>query len=115
MEIKELLTKRRIEALADRYNSEAYLLHRSFSDIDKPIDMFVSHSSSDNEFVKKVNAFLYYNKGGINPYVDWQDLALPPETNATTAEILKKKIMNSRKVIYVVTNDSLKSVWVHGR
>lgn len=33
------------------------------------------------------------------------------ETDSRTAADLKKRISNARKVIYVVTNDSLKSVW----
>ena len=111
MERKAVLTKRKIEALAALYNLTDPVLKRVFSDSNKQIDVFVSHSSSDKEFVEKVNAFLYYSKGGIQPYVDWEDLSLPRETNVTTAVMLKKRIRNSKKVIYVVTNESLKSVW----
>lgn len=32
-------------------------------------------------------------------------------TNADTAKRLKDRIQRARKLIYVVTNDSLKSVW----
>ena len=52
-----------------------------------------------------------YAKGGVNGYVDWQDSKLQHPTDAQTAKRLKDRIRNSRKMIYVVTNDSLKSVW----
>lgn len=111
MERKVLLTKRKIEALAAIYELTGPVLTKVWSESSKRIDVFVSHSSSDKDFVRKVNAFLYYSKGGIHAYVDWQDLSLPRETNVTTAVMLKNRIKQSKKVIYVVTNESLKSVW----
>lgn len=111
MEAKALITKRKIEALAAQYSITDPVLRQVFSDNSRRIDVFISHSSSDNAFIDKVNAFLYYSKGGIQPYVDWQDLSLPHETNVTTAIMLKERIKRANKVIYVVTNESLKSVW----
>lgn len=111
MDTKALLTKRKIEALAAKYNITDPVLRQIYSVNNKQIDVFVSHSSSDKNFVEKVNAFLYYSKGGIQPYVDWLDLSLPRETNVTTAVILKERIQRASKVIYVVTTESLRSVW----
>ena len=103
MEAKELMTKRRIEKLASAYEQEGAVLMEMAS--------FVSHSSADKVFIRKVLLFLKYAKGGVHGYVDWQDPDLRHPTNAETAMRLKERIRRARKLIYVVTNDSLKSVW----
>lgn len=109
MEAKELMTKRKIEKLASEYESNK-LSTDNISENDN-YKVFISHSSKDNEFIRKVICFLIYAKGGIQSYVDWQDQLLQHKTNVDTAEVLKKRIKRARKIIFVVTNDSLKSVW----
>lgn len=111
MEPKELMTKRRIENLASEY--EKYKLPKTNINLDdrSKIDVFVSHSSADKKFITKVLLFLKFAKGGISGYVDWQDPAMQHPTNAETAVLLKDRIKRAEKIIYVVTNDSLKSVW----
>ena len=111
MEAKELMTKRRIEKLASAYEQERSVLMETASSGDVKYDVFVSHSSADKVFIKKVLLFLKYAKGGVHGYVDWQDPDLRHPTNAETAKHLKERIKRARKLIYVVTNDSLKSVW----
>lgn len=105
MDSKWLHTKRKIEALASQYPIEETLEDIEYSEV------FIAHSSSDKMFVKKVLAFLKNSKGGIGGYVDWRDASMPIVTNAETAIQLKARIENARKVIYVVTNESIKSVW----
>ena len=83
MEPKELMTKRKIEKLASEYEDYGEIIPRS--DLkDNKYDVFVSHSSSDNEFINKVLLFLRYAKGGISGYVDWQDPKLQHPTDAQT-------------------------------
>lgn len=110
MEAKELLTKRRIEKLAVENG-----YRDNMSDKDRPghgdYQVFISHSSHDVEFIKKLKFFLKNSKGVTNVYVDWQDPDMEHETDAQTAKDLKARIRKAKKVIYVVTNDSLKSVW----
>lgn len=107
MESKALLTKRRIEKLASEYEG----LGLPSSPKDGRFDVFVSHSTADKEFIKNVLLFLYHAKGGIQGYVDRQDSNMLHPTNAETAIALKERIRRAKKLIYVVTNDSLKSVW----
>lgn len=109
MEPKEILTKRRIEKLAVGYGNYEDVL--SDSPADGIFDVFVSHSSRDVDFIRKVLLFLKNGKGVNSVYVDWQDPDMKHETDAQTAVDLKKRITNARKVIYVVTSESLKSVW----
>lgn len=109
MEPKELLTKKKIEKLADEY-SESELARYNVPK-DGKYDVFISHSSRDFIFVRKLILFLQKSKGVENAYVDWLDPAMRHQTNAKTAADLKDRIRNARKVIYVVTTESLKSAW----
>ena len=47
----------------------------------------------------------------MHGYVDWQDPKLQHPTDAETAKRLKDRIKRARKLIFIVTNESLKSVW----
>ena len=109
MKSKELLTKKRIEKLADAYAGGE--LTRGDVPKDGQYDVFISHSSHDIEFVRKLILFLKNSKGVENAYVDWLDPAMEHETDAQTAADLKWRIKDARKVIYVVTTESLKSAW----
>lgn len=109
MEPQELLTKKRIEKLADAYAGGEL----TRGDVPKggKYDVFISHSSRDMEFVRKLILFLKNSKGVENAYVDWLDPAMGQVTDAQTAVVLKSRIKDTRKVIYVVTTESLKSAW----
>ena len=100
MESKKLLTKRRIETLALQHEISDSVLKSIYSKIieDNNPKVFISHSSLEKDFAKKVLCFLYYSNG-VSSYVDWQDPNLPSETNAETAEKLKKRIEKSKKII----------------
>ena len=109
MEPKNLLTKKRIEKLADKY--AVGVLTRGNVSKDGRYDVFISHSSHDMGFVRKLILFLRHSKGVENAYVDWLDPIMDHETDARTAEDLKDRISKAKKVIYVVTTESLKSSW----
>lgn len=111
MEPKELMTKRRIEKIASEYEKYGEVSPEIPLEDRNQIDVFVSHSSSDNEFIRKVLLLLRYAKGGVQGYVDWQDSKMQHPTDVETAKRLKDRIKRAKKLIYVVTNDSLKSVW----
>lgn len=111
MEAKELMTKRRIEKIASEYEQYGEVSPEIPLDDRNQIDVFVSHSSADNEFIRKVLLFLRYAKGGVQGYVDWQDPKIQHPADVETAKRLKNRIKRVKKLIYVVTNDSLKSVW----
>lgn len=110
MEPKELLTKRRIEKLAIENGYRDDMPDEDWSGRGD-YQVFISHSSQDVDFIKKVKFFLKHSKGVTDVYVDWQDPDMEHETDARTAAGLKDRIKNAKKVIYVVTTDSLKSVW----
>ena len=107
---RSIMTKRKIEKLASQYEYSERV-HGHFENSGEQFDVFVSHSSVDNEFAEKVLLFLKYAKGGIQGYVDWQDPQMQHPTDAESARRLKDRIRFARKMIFIVTNDSLKSVW----
>ena len=109
MDAQALLTKKRIEKLAVQYDRVE--LTRGDVPKDGIYDVFISHSSRDMEFVRKLILFLKHSKGVENAYVDWLDPAMEHVTDAQTAVDLKSRIKDARKVIYVVTTESLKSAW----
>lgn len=109
MEPQELLTKKRIEKLAGEY-AEGELTRGTLPKAGK-YDVFISHSSHDISFVRKLILFLKKSKGIENAYVDWLDPDMEHETDARTALDLKSRNKDASKVIYVVTTESLKSAW----
>lgn len=116
MESRLLLTKRKIESLALQYEitdpvEKQVFLQNLRNEHSNEYEVFLSHSSEDNDFIEKLLAFLKYAKGGIEGYVDWNDPQLPSRTNGQTAERLADRIKHARKFIFVATTQSLKSVW----
>lgn len=57
MEPKEILTKRKIEKLSEEFGYKGELVENKQTG-NKNYDVFVSHSSQDVEFIKKVLLFL---------------------------------------------------------
>lgn len=111
MENSAILTKRKIESIADQYGITDSLLKSIYLQNSNGTTVFLSHSSNDKDFIKKLVVFLKYGKGGVDAYVDWQDPSIPKETDVVTARRLKERITNASKFIFVATTNSLKSVW----
>lgn len=110
MEPKEILAKRKIEKLTAEHGYRGKLIEDMFPN-NNEYDVFVSHSNRDIVFIRKILFFLKNNKSVNSIYVDWLDPDMNHETDTRTATGLRERIKNSRKVIYVITSDSLKSVW----
>lgn len=73
-------------------------------------EVFLSHSSKDEEILPGVIKFL--EGFGVKVYIDKKDNALPKVTSPETAEILKQRIRESRKFIVLVTENSKDSRWI---
>lgn len=74
------------------------------------LDVFLSHSSLDNESLPKAIGFL--RKYGVNVYIDKTDKELPNKTSAQTGAKLKERIGECRKFIVFVTVNSKNSRWI---
>ena len=73
-------------------------------------NIFLSHSSKDNEFLPYVINILK-NHGG-NPYVDIGDDKLPNPPSVNTAKILKSNIEQMKRFVLFLTTNSKDSNWV---
>ena len=73
-------------------------------------NIFLSHSSKDNEFLPYVINILK-NHGG-NPYVDIGDSKLPNPPSVDTAKILKSNIEKAKRFVLFLTTNSKDSNWV---
>jgi hypothetical protein len=73
-------------------------------------NIFLSHSSRDNEFLPFIINVLK-NHGG-NPYVDIGDNKLPNPPSVDTAKILKSNIEKAKRFVLFLTTNSKDSNWV---
>ncbi len=79
----------------------------------KSYDVFISHSSRDSSIVKQVIKAL--NKQGLTCYCDWtsdNDFLKRNMVSDFTKEVLKKRMKQSEKLIFIKTEESVKSEWV---
>lgn len=85
----------------------------------KLYDLFISHSFEDNELVRKI--IKYLNKSNLNIYCDWlsdNDFLKRKYASAYTKMILKRRIEQSNKVLFIRTentndkNNNFYSEWV---
>lgn len=75
----------------------------------KEKSIFLCHSHQDKTIVEKV--ILLFNNIDVNIYVDWMDEAMPKVTNRETAEIIKTKIQNCNRFVFLATYFGLRSKW----
>jgi hypothetical protein len=71
--------------------------------------IFLSHSHVDAAQVE--NAVVFLRKMGVSVYVDWMDDSMPARTSGETARMLKDKIRQNDKFIFLATNNSINSKW----
>ena len=74
----------------------------------KTFGMFISHSYKDTNIVKQVISIL--NKKGISCYCDWMsdnDFLKRSLVSKYTEEVLKKRIEQSKAVLFIRTNNSM--------
>lgn len=77
-----------------------------------PFDVFLSHSFKDAEIVLGVKRI--FEKLGFTAYVDWiEDSQLDrTEVTSATAELLRKRMRQSKPLIYMHSNNSPGSRWM---
>jgi len=76
----------------------------------KHVSVYLSHADSDDELIVEIAVLLMAH--GENIYVDWKDRSMPKIRNAITAKRLKNKILENRKFILLVSNESVQSSWL---
>lgn len=71
---------------------------------------FLSHSSKDKEYLAGIIAFL--ESFGAKVYIDKDDQLLPKTTSRETAEGLKTRIKENRRLIILASTNSKTSRWI---
>jgi len=71
---------------------------------------FLSHSSKDHDLV--VGAIVVLEGHGAKVYIDEIDPEMPPYTSAQTANLLKTRILQSKKFVLLTSMNSKDSKWV---
>jgi len=71
--------------------------------------IFLSHSHRDKTIVDKV--LMLFSELETEVYIDWMDKNMPEYTNRTTASLIKTKIDNSNKFLFLATYNALRSKW----
>ena len=110
-----ILTKSKLSRIADSkagYTQKSVILNkaRSFSNKSSAkTSIFLSHSHHDSSYVENIVVLL--SKIGVDVYVDWMDDNMPKETSGKTAALLKQKIKENDKFIFLATNNSIDSKW----
>lgn len=89
-----------------------YRINNSKEQKIKNYDFFLSHSSSDFNSVQSLIKIL--NKSKYNVYCDWRndiDYLKRHLVGPETLNILEKRLQQSKELIFVISDNSLKSKW----
>lgn len=77
----------------------------------KTYDIFLSHSSNDNELIAGIKLIL--QDMGYSVYVDWNDPVLDPNhVTPQTASVLRKRMAQCRSLIYAFSENASNSKWM---
>lgn len=98
--------------MTTRYFSARTVLNEGrITDSTKQYDIFLSHSSKDEELIAGLKLIL--EDLGYTVYVDWNDRTLDPN-NVTpeTAKILRERMAQSKSLIYAFSENASNSKWM---
>lgn len=83
--------------------------HRESKSVAK-VKVFLSHSHHDKDHVQAARQFLEAH--GASIYVDWEDGEMPITTDADTAKLLKKRIIECSCFVLLASERIKASLWV---
>lgn len=109
---KELLAKVESEFVEKKSLAslnEAVELSSKRASISSEVTVFLSHKHSEKALVRQ--AVSLFKSVGVSVYVDWLDSTMPPVTNTTTANRLKRKIRGSDKFVLLASDEAIESKW----
>lgn len=70
---------------------------------------FLSHSHKDALLAKGLQ--LRLNRLGWDVYIDWEDTSMPDRPDATTADKIRRKIVQLDLFLFLATQNSMSSRW----
>ncbi|MBQ3844830.1 MAG: toll/interleukin-1 receptor domain-containing protein [Bacteroidales bacterium] len=95
-----------------RYFSATEALNEGrITDSSKLYDIFLSHSSKDEELIAGLKLLL--NDMGYSVYVDWNDEQLDPNhVTPETAAVLRERMKQCKSLIYAFSENASNSKWM---
>ena len=93
------------------FSAETVLNEGRISDSTKTYDIFLSHSSKDDELIAGLKLIL--EDLGYSVYVDWNDNQLNPD-NVTleTAKVLRERMSQCKSLLYAFSENAANSKWM---
>lgn len=110
---KRFAYERQIRQSNTRYFSATDIITegRQIGDSVMTYDIFLSHSSNDNELIAGLKLLL--QDMGYSIYVDWNDSVLNPNhVTPKTADVLRKRMAQCRSLIYAFSENASNSKWM---
>lgn len=110
---KRFADERQIRQSNTRYFSATDIITegRQIGDSVMTYDIFLSHSSNDNELIAGLKLLL--QDMGYSIYVGWNDSALNPNhVTPKTADVLRKRMAQCRSLIYAFSENASNSKWM---
>lgn len=110
-QIRDRFLKERFVRETRTFSAEDVLTEGRIIDSSKEYDIFLSHSSKDQELIAGLKLIL--NDLGFSVYVDWNDRQLDPNNvTAQTAKILRERMALCKSLIYAYTDNASNSRWM---
>jgi hypothetical protein len=107
----EYVTRDELRGYASEYSfSEQASVRKKASETGLTGATFLSHSSKDQELV--VGAIRVLRGHGATVYIDEIDPEMPPYTGEETANLLKKRISQTKRFVLLASPNSKESRWV---
>jgi len=95
-----------------RFFSATQVLNEGrIADSTKMYDIFLSHSSEDDQIIAGLKLLL--QDLGLTVYVDWNDPDLDPNNvTSRTADILRNRMARCKSLVYAYSGNARKSKWM---
>lgn len=93
------------------FSAETVLYEGRIYDSTKMYDIFLSHSSKDDELIAGLKLFL--EDLGFSVYVDWNDKQLDPNNiTPETAKVLRERMSQCNSLLYAFSENASNSKWM---
>lgn len=111
----EAFLESRVRARAEQMTKQASMIFesvRATASVERPADIFLSHSSRDKKLIDGIAMIL--GDYGYSVYIDWRD---DPQldranVNKATAQTLRERMNSCKGLFYVSTENAQQSSWM---
>ena len=110
-QIRNRFKKEKSKGLLKTFSAESVLNEGRIYDSTKTYDIFLSHSSKDDELIAGLKLIL--EDLDYSVYVDWYDEEINPDyVTPRTAEVLRERMSHCKSLIYAFSENAANSRWM---